>query len=221
MNKFYIQIVFFLLSIFIYTNNKTLATGLTPKEQNNKTLPTHLLCTNPNEIKNAENFINEAVTQLEHHATNNDSYDVCKWTPLHFATFYRKKHEDTIVQRILFQYFHSNKISEERTIIVMASPNINDHNSKNKDSYKNALIENANSFKTDINSEDDIRSGKLKKTFVNIAGYIIEKKQNSVSIIYLESIDGHTSNYQELPIKKALKNFFNIETVRLINIVET
>ncbi|CAD2096512.1 fam-a protein, fragment [Plasmodium vinckei brucechwatti] len=36
MNKFYIQIVFFLLSIFIYTNNKTLATKPTPREQINK-----------------------------------------------------------------------------------------------------------------------------------------------------------------------------------------
>ncbi|CAD2097264.1 fam-a protein, fragment [Plasmodium vinckei petteri] len=192
MNKFYIQVVFFLLSIFICVNNITLATVPTPKEQNNKTLPTgltpkeqidklydigltpgeqsiklfnavlppeelnkrnreymlslehhkkqkknkrnnktkekikeitktkakpkktcytpeeiykqnkDLLCTNPNEIKNAENFMNETVTQLEHHATNNDSYDVCKWSPIHFGTFYRKKHEDTIVQRILF-----------------------------------------------------------------------------------------------------------------------
>ncbi|CAD2099492.1 fam-a protein, fragment [Plasmodium vinckei petteri] len=40
MNKFYIQIVFFLLSIFICVNNITLATVPTPKEQNNKTLPT-------------------------------------------------------------------------------------------------------------------------------------------------------------------------------------
>ncbi|CAD2084383.1 fam-a protein, fragment [Plasmodium vinckei brucechwatti] len=37
MNKFYIQIVFFLLSIFIYTNNKTLATEPTPGEQNKQT----------------------------------------------------------------------------------------------------------------------------------------------------------------------------------------
>ncbi|CAD2096507.1 fam-a protein, fragment [Plasmodium vinckei brucechwatti] len=150
-----------------------------------------LLCTNPNEIKNAENFRNQAVTQLEHHATNNDSYDVCKWTPLHFATFYRKKHEDTIVQRILFQYFHSNKISEDKTIIVMASPNINDHNSKNKDSYKNTLIENANLFKTDIDSEDDIRNGQLEKKILNIAGYLIEKKISHVNITYLEAIDGN------------------------------
>ncbi|CAD2114488.1 fam-a protein, fragment [Plasmodium vinckei] len=40
MNKFYIQIVFFLLSIFICVNNKTLATVPTPKKKNNKTLPT-------------------------------------------------------------------------------------------------------------------------------------------------------------------------------------
>ncbi|CAD2089712.1 fam-a protein, fragment [Plasmodium vinckei brucechwatti] len=148
----------------------------------------HLLCTNPNEIKNAENFMNQAVTQLEHHATNNDSYDVCKWTPLHFATFYRKKHEDTIVQRILFQYFHSNKISEERTIIVMDSPNINDHNSKNKDSYKNPLIENANLFKTGIDSEDDITNGQLEKKILNIGGYLIENTDWYTEFNYLEAV---------------------------------
>ncbi|CAD2112582.1 fam-a protein [Plasmodium vinckei petteri] len=99
-------------------------------------------------------------------------------------------------------------ISKEKTIIVMASANINDHNSKNKDSYKNTIIENANLFTTDINSENDIRKGKLEKTFVNIAGYLIEHRDWYIDITYLESIDGYTSNYQELIIDKALNKIF-------------
>lgn len=70
----------------------------------------------------------------------------------------------------------------------MASANINDHISKNKKSYQNIIIESPNSFKTDIDSEDDIRKGKLEKTFVNIDGYLIQKREWRVDIIYFESV---------------------------------
>ncbi|KEG00592.1 fam-a protein, fragment [Plasmodium vinckei vinckei] len=78
-------------------------------------------------------------------------------------------------------------------------PNINDHSSKNTKSFQNAIIENANLFKTDIDSEDDIRNGKSKKTLTNIAGYIIEKKDR-----YVDSSYRHGSIYQKC-------NFKNIE----------
>ncbi|EUD70728.1 hypothetical protein YYG_03850 [Plasmodium vinckei petteri] len=39
MNKFYIQIVLFLLSIFVYVNNKTFATELNPKKTSQKVPP--------------------------------------------------------------------------------------------------------------------------------------------------------------------------------------
>ncbi|CAD2097931.1 fam-a protein [Plasmodium vinckei petteri] len=281
MSNFYIQIVFFLLSVSVYLNNKTLATEpaseentkiklkypySTPKEiyEENK----HLLCTNSTETINAEKLMNEAATHLEHHVTNNEGYEVCKWNPLYFRIFSRKKHEDTIVQRINFKYYNINKyneiinrlwdpalandfnngdvkrkivrvynpnlvmiqqryksgyesrekyfyalaakveISKDKTIIVMASANIND-GYPSRDEYKNKIIENANLFKTEINSEDDIRIGKLKKTFVNITGYLLEKTSTYVDITYLESIDGHTSNYQKLIIKEALNKYFH------------
>ncbi|CAD2112558.1 fam-a protein [Plasmodium vinckei] len=226
MNKLYIQIALFLLSIFAYANNETLATEPVP-EENTKI-----------KLKN-----------------------------LYSTTFSRKKHEDTIVQRINFKYYHPNKyneminmlwdpalanhfnngsvkrkivrvynpnlvmiqqrykrwyenrekyfyalaakieISKDKTIIVMTSPNINDGYPSNK-KYRNKIIDNANVFKIDIDSEDDIRNEKLDKTFVNITGYLLEKTSTYVNITYLESIDGHTSNYQELIIEKALDNFF-------------
>ncbi|CAD2097963.1 fam-a protein [Plasmodium vinckei petteri] len=281
MSNFYILIVLFLLSIFVYVNNKTLATESAPEENTKIKLKypystpkeiyeenKHLLCTNSKEIANATKLMNEAATHLEHHVTNNEGYEVCNWSPRHFRIFSREKHDDTIVQRINFKYYNINKyneiinrlwdpalandfnngdvkrkivrvynpnlvmiqqrykswyescekyfyalaarvdISEEKTIIVMASANIND-GYPSHDKYKNKIIENANLFKTEINSEDDIRSGKLKKTFVNITGYLLEKIYAHVNITYLESIDGHTSNYQKLIIKEALNKYFH------------
>ncbi|CAD2110933.1 fam-a protein [Plasmodium vinckei petteri] len=84
------------------------------------------------------------------------------------------------------------EISKDTTIIVMTSANINDGYPSDKE-YKNTIIESANLFKTDINSEEDIRNGKLIKAFVNIAGWIIEKKDRHVNITYIESIDEHGS----------------------------
>ncbi|KEG02420.1 hypothetical protein YYE_03159, partial [Plasmodium vinckei vinckei] len=101
-------------------------------------------------------------------------------------------------------------ISEKKTIIVMTSVNINDHN-PSEDEYQNKIIENANLFKTDIDSENDIRKGKLKKTFVNIAGYLIEKKGPYVDVTYIESIDGHTSNYEDLINERYLNKFFSLK----------
>ncbi|SCL91488.1 Acidic phosphoprotein precursor PCEMA1, putative [Plasmodium chabaudi adami] len=99
-------------------------------------------------------------------------------------------------------------ISEDTTIIVIVSADINDHNSKDKRSYRNKVIEKANLFKTDIDSEDDIRKGKLKKTFVNIAGCLVEKKTNNLDITYVGSVDYYASSYLKQIIRKALCCFF-------------
>lgn len=69
----------------------------------------------------------------------------------------------------------------------MTSANIIDHHPSKKE-YKNTIIENANLFTTEVDSEDDIRKGKLKKLFVNIAGYLIEKKNTYVYVTYVESV---------------------------------
>ncbi|CAD2099566.1 fam-a protein [Plasmodium vinckei lentum] len=82
------------------------------------------------------------------------------------------------------------QISKDKAVIVMASVNINDHNSQNTISYKNPIIESANLFEADIDSDEDIKSGKLIKTFVNISGHLIEKKDNCVDITYVTSING-------------------------------
>ncbi|SCM19240.1 fam-a protein [Plasmodium chabaudi adami] len=84
------------------------------------------------------------------------------------------------------------RISENKTIIVMTTPNVNDHNPSKK-KYKNKIIENANLFKPEIDSEEDIRKGKLEKVVVNLAGYIIENNGRYINVTYFESIDGHSS----------------------------
>ncbi|WBY60482.1 fam-a protein [Plasmodium yoelii yoelii] len=273
MNKFYIQIVLFLLSISIYMNNKTLATEddpgedatpestyhyLTPEEiyEKNK----HLLCTNSEEIIQAGEVMNEAVSQLEYHATSMDGYELFNKNHNSSMPFYNKKHQDYInIEKIHFKvddpddynevinmlwdpdyaiffntdfvkitrvynpnlvmiqqrykkkfgrrqrYFYALatkvEISENKTIVVMTSPNINDHNPSNK-KYKNEIVKSANLFKTDIDSEEDIRKGKLKKTFANLIGYLIEKKDRYIHIIYVDSIERHSYGFLKALLEK-------------------
>ncbi|VTZ66340.1 fam-a protein [Plasmodium chabaudi chabaudi] len=265
MNKFYIQIVLFLLGIFLYGNNKALAADAaqikstqpkfkkrypTSREiyENNK----HLLCANPEETIEAEKLMNEVVKQLEYHATNKDGYRSHPYSPYRGIDYYIKKHDNyTNIEKMEYKVYCNNKynkviseiwdpdsknflehgsvkvkiervynpnlvliqqrykngplrrekyfyalvkkvqISHDTTIIAMVSPNVNDHHPSNI-KYKNPIIENANSFKIDIDSEDYIRRGKLKKTFVNIAGYYIKKCSTHVDVTYIASIDGRS-----------------------------
>ncbi|CAD2102078.1 fam-a protein [Plasmodium vinckei] len=122
----------------------------------------------------------------------------------------RYKSPDGGRQKYFYALAAKIDISEEKTIIVMASANINDHHPSKKE-YKNTIIESANLFTTDIDSNTLIRKGRWKKTFVNIAGYLIEKKNDCVNIGYLESINGHASNYPESFIEKALNKFFSLK----------
>ncbi|CAD2092370.1 fam-a protein [Plasmodium vinckei lentum] len=265
MNKFYIQHVFFLLSIFVYANNEALASEPNIKNYNKVPLSTfthptpeelyeknkHLLCTNPEEAKQADKLMNEALLHLVYHAKNEDDYKPHR-SKLPFQTVvHKKKHEDiTDVLRIKLEvsdpnqynysinkvwnpnspnsfntgsvkivrvynpylvmiqqryeqkkgfrqkYFYAlakrAEISEDQAIIVITSANINDHNPSDKQ-YENTLIKSANLFKTDIDSEDDIRDGKLQKVFVNLAGYLLEKKHDHIDATYVESIDGHAT----------------------------
>ncbi|CAD2084761.1 fam-a protein [Plasmodium vinckei lentum] len=84
------------------------------------------------------------------------------------------------------------QLSEDKTIIVMTSANINDQYPSKKE-YKNTIIENANLFKTKIDSENDVQEGKLKKVFVNIAGYLIENIKNHIHVTYIESVNEEDS----------------------------
>ncbi|CAD2091062.1 fam-a protein [Plasmodium vinckei brucechwatti] len=286
MNKFYIRIVLFLLSVSLYVNNETLATEpapqkVPPKDTNeattpylNKCQPTpeeiyeknkNLLCTNHQETREAIKLMNEVAKHIEDHATSIEGYTQCKTKHGPGMVLYKKKQNNTNIKKMyyivrdfyqhneiineiwnpnhanpfnpgsvkIFRVYNPNlvmiqhryekkfgssqkyfyalaarvEISKEKTIIAMASANINDGYPSKKE-YKNKIIESANLFKTQINSEDDIRKGKLTKVFVNVAGYFIQKYDNRIDIAYVESIDGYDSFKQKSIIDKALNKFF-------------
>ncbi|EUD70733.1 hypothetical protein YYG_03855 [Plasmodium vinckei petteri] len=98
---------------------------------------------------------------------------------------YKKKSRSS--QKYFYALATKVQISENTTIIAYTSADINDHNPSTQ-KYQNTIVQKANSFKTDINSEEDIRKGQLTKTFVNLAGYYIQKRGNCVDITYVESV---------------------------------
>ncbi|VTZ70700.1 fam-a protein [Plasmodium chabaudi chabaudi] len=262
MNKFYIQIVLFFLSVSVYLNNKILATELVPrtftKTKSKKRYDTsqeiyeknnHLLCTDPEELINAEKYMKEAVEHFKYHAMYLNGYQPIERNPNSSVFYFKKKHEGHIVEKIERRVHHpdkynevvnmswnfdhatfpnarsvkrkiarvynpnlvvmqqryrrwrlgrqkyfyalASKITENTNLIVMVSADINDHHPSKK-KYENKIIKNTNVFKIDIDSEDDIRKGKLQKTFVNIAGYLIQKYDQYVDITFVASIDGHS-----------------------------
>ncbi|CAD2093998.1 fam-a protein [Plasmodium vinckei brucechwatti] len=87
----------------------------------------------------------------------------------------------------------ANKIelSRDETAIIVVSSNMNDHDHKNNKDYINPIVESANSFKPDIDSEEDIRNGKLSKTYINLAGFIIKKEPDCVKLTYIISADAN------------------------------
>ncbi|EUD71856.1 hypothetical protein YYG_02554 [Plasmodium vinckei petteri] len=258
MNIFYIQIVFFLLSVSVYLNNKTLATELAPGKATTSNLTNrystpeeifeenkHLLCTDFNETINAGKFMNEAVLNIIYHAMHGNDYKPFKTKYGSSKVSYKKKQGRTEIVKVYYSVEDSNaynelindiwdpntpntfntgtvkivrvynpnlvmvqqrykkdskghqkyfyalakkvEISDDATVIVMASANINDYNPYNKEN-KNAIIENAKLFKTNVDPENDIKNGKLKKVFVNIAGYFIQKFGRRVDLAYIESV---------------------------------
>ncbi|WBY54875.1 fam-a protein [Plasmodium yoelii yoelii] len=259
MNKFYIQIVFFLLIISLCVDNKTHETELAPEKY---TMPQSKKYTKPKSKKYAKSkstkryLTSEEIYEknkhlLHHHATSKDGYIFDDFYHDYNINFYKKKHQGhTLIKKCEYtvddpnkynelvnmfwdpdssdylyagsvkrkivrvyspnlvmiqqrsksqllrrqKYFYALaanfKISENKTIIVMASANINDHNRKNVKLFRNTIIENPNSFKADIDSEDDIRNGRLQKMFVNLNGYIVEKKNGRVYITYINSVNG-------------------------------
>ncbi|CAD2109206.1 fam-a protein [Plasmodium vinckei] len=260
MNKFYIQTVLFLLSIFAYANNEILATepaseedtksscyAATPEEVYEKNK--HLLCRCHNHAPAIE-LMNEAVKQLEYHATSKDGYEVYLQNPNDSISYYIKKFDDQtdilkvnlniyassqydyIINRLWdpnipnmfnkssgeilhlynpnlvltsqifkknskrhWKYFYAlvskAEISQDKTIIAMTSININDGNNSNGE-YKNPILKKANSFKAPIKHKRMVGE-EYKKIYVNLAGYLIEKKGDDLEITYIESMNGHYS----------------------------
>ncbi|ETB63078.1 hypothetical protein YYC_00666 [Plasmodium yoelii 17X] len=87
------------------------------------------------------------------------------------------------------------EISKNKTAIVLVSSDMKDQNIASFIKYVNPIVESANSFKPDIDSEEDIRNAKLFKVYVNLVGAFIEKKSDCVKITYLSSLDLKTPPY--------------------------
>ncbi|WBY56483.1 fam-a protein [Plasmodium yoelii yoelii] len=204
MNKFYIQIVLFLLSTSLYMNNKTLAIEPAPGEDATPESPYHYLTmdgyeffnNNPNSSmpfynKKHQDYIN--IEKIHFKVDDPDDYNEVinmLWDP-DYAIFSIL----TLLKRYFYALATKVEISENKAIIVMASANIIDHNHKNKKYFENKIIENANLFQAEIDSEDDIRKGKLKKTLANLIGYLIEKRDRYIHIIYVDSIERHSYGF--------------------------
>ncbi|CAD2110861.1 fam-a protein [Plasmodium vinckei] len=123
------------------------------------------------------------------------------YTPNLMLVQYRYRNDNESFQRYFYVLAAKQKISENTTVIAMTSGNINDHNRADTKIYQNTIVESANLFKTEVNSEPDIRRGELKKMFVNLSGYFIKKESNYVDITYTRSIDGNVPNDSSLPTK--------------------
>ncbi|CAD2092920.1 fam-a protein [Plasmodium vinckei lentum] len=265
MNKFYIQIALFLLTIFTYANNETLAAEYAPEEytkhqlrSHNTTserlygIKSHLLNTSDNNNTKAVNRMKDAVKQLEYHATSKDGYESYLQRSGDDISYYVKKFDektdilkinlniyassqyDYIINRIwdpnspnIFnkgttqvlhvynpnlvlirqfckedskhhrKYFYAlvskAEISEDKAIIAMTSVDVNEHQSKNRGLHNNPILGNEHSFVEFLNPKDYITIKKFAKVYVNLAGYLIEKKGDNLEITYIESIKGHSS----------------------------
>ncbi|SCL83106.1 fam-a protein [Plasmodium chabaudi adami] len=89
------------------------------------------------------------------------------------------------------------QISEDTTVIAITSANINDHNERDQNFYRNHIVESANSFETEVDSEKYIRKGLLNKMYINLSGYIIKKKSQYIQVTSIHSMEMDTRNAPE------------------------
>ncbi|VTZ67618.1 fam-a protein [Plasmodium chabaudi chabaudi] len=275
MNKIYMKTVFALLSLFVYASNKAIASDLHLRGPSSDNLisilandasediyenNTHLICTDPEEARNAEKLMKEAVALLQYHTQNEEGYDLYNIYD-EDAAIYFKNHDgidigklelkipgpdnyDDIVkilwdpngaqlfdgnfingkfmriydpnlvivqlrsrslvglaQEYLCALAHKVEVSENETIIVHASANINDHNDTYEYGYRNSVLENANSFHAEIESDEDIRNGEIIKTYINLSGCIIKKEDDCVNLTCVNSIDVESPIMEDLILK--------------------
>ncbi|CAD2111718.1 fam-a protein [Plasmodium vinckei petteri] len=120
------------------------------------------------------------------------------------------------------RYYHAiaNKVelSKDETAILLVSSDMNDHDGYCDKKYVNPIVSSANSFKPDINSQEDIRKGGLSKMYVNLVAFFIKKEEDSVKVTYISSVDPNVPWYVPgVAIKKALvKKFINMIKLREI-----
>ncbi|VEV55384.1 fam-a protein [Plasmodium vinckei vinckei] len=237
--------VFVLLSLFVYASNKTIASDLHLRRQSSGNLISilangisddiyknnaHLICTDARETKQAEEMMKEAyddIVKILWDPNGAQQFDgnfingkfVRIYSPNLVMVQLRSRSLVGLAQEYLYALAHKVKVSENETIIVHASANINDHNDTYEYGYRNAILESANSFQTEIESEEDIRNGEIVKTYINLFGCIIKKEDDCVNLTCVNSIDVESPNMEDL-ILKVVKATKMAALTNLKNIVE-
>ncbi|SCM21943.1 fam-a protein [Plasmodium chabaudi adami] len=273
MNKRSINIFCVFLSVIGHMNNKVFASEYDPDNAPSTSGNSNLgvraeqikrpLCTNPEETKNAVELMNDAIKELQHHATSAedysllhkhddgsveyfkkhgnadihkfihkipdaDTYDsvinilfnydctqkigksivkekvVREYTPSLVMVQQRYTNKDLSFQGYYYAISKKDHISNDTTVIALASANINDHNKADQKNYKNDILERANSFTAEVDSEEDIRKGKLKKMFVNLSGCLIIKKHNHIDITHISSMNRNAFPGPNARVKKSI-----------------
>ncbi|KEG00220.1 hypothetical protein YYE_04928 [Plasmodium vinckei vinckei] len=265
MNKGYIKVVLALLSVAVYISNEEKVHQKSPTDAEEHE---QVLDIDPEETKQAENIMTEALAHIQYHAENTDDYYLYskedEGAIIHFKKFNgtdigkleliipnpdcyddvvnmlwdlngAKNFDDTFIKGIIQQrhktffrkwdgYYHAlagkAQLSEDTTAIILVSSNMNDHDHKNNKDYINPIVESANSFKPDIDSEEDIRNGKLSKTYINLVGFIIKQETDCIKITYLISIDTNTYFFIPSSIIRNGMYYKILDIVKLRNIFE-
>ncbi|KEG00738.1 fam-a protein [Plasmodium vinckei vinckei] len=106
------------------------------------------------------------------------------------------------------RYYHALaskvKLSDDETAIVMASSNMNDHDGYYTNSkYVNPILKSINSFSPDINSQEDIRNGKLYKMYINLMAFFIKKEAKGVKVTHISSVDANVNWLLSLAARSA------------------
>ncbi|CAD2097760.1 fam-a protein [Plasmodium vinckei lentum] len=111
----------------------------------------------------------------------------CAYNPNLLMIQQRYKNDFVGSNSYFYAFAAKYEVSNNTTIIVKASANINDHN-RNKKNNENLLIKSANLFKFEIDHDEDIIAGRLNNMVVDLSGYIITKNKEYVEIIHIDSI---------------------------------
>ncbi|KEG00401.1 fam-a protein [Plasmodium vinckei vinckei] len=128
----------------------------------------------------------------------------------------QQRYRNGFMRRHNYFYAFSAKheTSNNTTIIVKASGNINDHN-KNRKYSENLLLRTANLFKFDVDPDSDIAAGRLNNMVVDLSGYIITKKKDHVEIIHVDSFhDNHPENPQWYKLVKRSERLGSVIELR-------
>ncbi|VTZ69482.1 fam-a protein [Plasmodium chabaudi chabaudi] len=129
----------------------------------------------------------------------------CAYNPNLLMIYQRYKNGVMGCHDYLYAFASKYKVSNNTTMIVKASANIIDHN-RNKKKNENLLIKSANSFRFEIDHDEDVITGKLNNVFVDLSGYIITKNKEYVEIIH---IDAFHDNYSSATKQNTLARRLN------------